>query len=131
MKGHEKAPGYGGPGASETRRQTISSTMVHTAAATEKPAACDVRWMQDFAGALDDRTLTSWALRLENVDRVAHPHAYLWQQIARIELRRRHRNVDVTTLDNCPACGVVGRWWRNRRTGGIVCLACGRDGGAS
>ncbi len=87
--------------------------------------------MTDFAKALDDRTLTIWALRLQGITPAQNLRAYLWQQIARVELRRRHRDIDVLTLDCCPQCGVIGRWWRHRQTGEVVCLACSTDGGVS
>ncbi len=124
----ERAPGYGRPRAGSKTRPAASPAMIHPAAPTEKLAACDVRWMVAFATSLDDRILTAWALRLENVERAVHPWAYLWQQLARIELRRQHRTIDVTTLDACPLCVRVGLWWRDRRTGEICCLACGQDG---
>jgi uncharacterized small protein (DUF1192 family) len=47
--------------------------------------------MRSFAQELDDRTLTTWGLRLEDVNPLENRRGYLWRELARLELRRRRR----------------------------------------
>lgn len=126
----KKVPGDGFPGTGATWAAS-SVTEGSIPQPPANPIASEIERMRSFAAELDERTLATWALRLRDADVHDNRRGYLWRELARLEIRRRHRNVDVISLDNCPLCGAVGRWWRNQRTGRICCLACGQDGDRS
>jgi uncharacterized small protein (DUF1192 family) len=92
MSWHEKAPGDGIPGAGATWAGS-SVTEESIPVLTANPTQYDIRWMRSFTQELDERTLSTWALRLEGVNPLENRQGYLWRELARLELRRRRRSV--------------------------------------